>query len=68
MCRRIHRRLGGSANLIEPFPEKPKGMHHKTYWRLLLEYEKASEEYTKAMTAALERLTSRVFGDHGTGT
>jgi len=23
----IRRRLGGSANMMEPFPEKPKGMH-----------------------------------------
>jgi hypothetical protein len=23
----IRRRLGGSANIMEPFPEKPKGMH-----------------------------------------
>ena len=67
-CRRIRRRLGGSANLTEPFPEKPKGMHHKTYWRLLLEYEKATEEYTKAMTADLERLTRQVFGDPGAAT
>jgi hypothetical protein len=27
-------RLGGSANMTEPFPEKPKGMHLKTYMRL----------------------------------
>jgi hypothetical protein len=24
-------RLGGSANMTEPFPERPKGMHHDTY-------------------------------------
>jgi hypothetical protein len=62
-CRRIRRRLGGSTNLTEPFPEKPKGMHHKTYWRLLLEYEKATEEYTKAMIADLDKLTRQGFGD-----
>lgn len=66
-CRRIRRRLGGSANLTEPFPEKPKGMHHETYWRLFEEYVKADEEYTKVMTADLEMLTKRVFGDLGTG-
>jgi hypothetical protein len=27
----IRERLGGSANMMEPFPEKPKGMHWKTY-------------------------------------
>ena len=30
----IRMRLGGSASLGEPFPEKPKGMHWKTYDRL----------------------------------
>ena len=30
----IRRNLGGSASLMEPFPDKPKGMHWTTYWRL----------------------------------
>lgn len=30
----IRRKLGGSANLVEPFPEKPKGMHWRTYYLL----------------------------------
>ena len=33
-ARKIRYRLGGSGNLIEPFPDKPKNMHWKTYWRL----------------------------------
>ena len=28
-------RLGWSANLLERFPEKPRGMHRRTYYRLL---------------------------------
>jgi hypothetical protein len=27
-------RLGGSANLLDPFPAKPKGMHWRTYRHL----------------------------------
>ena len=56
-CQRIRQKLGGSAKMAEPFPDRPKGMHHKTYWGLFLEYEKANQEYTQAMLEDLERLT-----------
>jgi hypothetical protein len=38
----IRQRLGGSANLLEPFPDKPKGMHWKTYYRLRQKAEHAN--------------------------
>ena len=41
-ARGIRQRLGGSADLSEPFPEKPKGMHWKTYQRLREEAERAN--------------------------
>jgi hypothetical protein len=43
-CQRIRTRLGGSPNMSEPFPEKPKGMHWKTYRRLFGLHEAAWAE------------------------
>jgi hypothetical protein len=33
-ARKIRMRLGGSADLLDPFPTKPKGMHQRTFQRL----------------------------------
>lgn len=37
----IRTKLGGSGSMAEPFPHKPKGMHWRTYDRLLLAAERA---------------------------
>jgi hypothetical protein len=37
----IREKLGGSANLMEPSPERPKGMHWRTYERLWSEHHEA---------------------------
>lgn len=55
----IRQRLGGSANMFEPFPPKPKGMHWRTYWRLLEEAEEASIGAMIDMLASLERRLSK---------
>lgn len=45
----IRMRLGGPAGTAEDFPEKPKGMHHKTYWQLIREYEYCAGPILAAM-------------------
>ncbi len=55
-AQKIRVRLGGSANMLEPFPERPKGMHHDTYMRLFLEHHEAEQERLAGMREWLDKL------------
>ena len=55
-ARKIRTQLGGSLNLLEPIPEKPKGMHWRTYQRLLRRAQDAEMATTSFMVAGLESL------------
>jgi hypothetical protein len=59
-------KIGGTASLWDPFPLKPKGMHHATYARLKQEDERVIKPYLQAqlqpVVRELEKL-SRQFGN-----
>jgi len=38
----IRERLGGTANMYEPFPQRPKWMHWRTYLELRRQYDHAN--------------------------
>jgi hypothetical protein len=60
--RRVHKiwkRLGGSTNMLEPFLERPKGMHRSTYMKLLWEYEEAHREQLAGMQKWVDKLNGR---------
>jgi hypothetical protein len=56
----IRERLGGSANMTKPFPEKPKGMHWQTCERLWWEHHEAEMEQLAGMREWLDRLQKKV--------
>ena len=56
----IRERLGGSANMTKPFPERPKGMHHETYWRPREEHDEADMEQLTGMREWLDKLQKKV--------
>ncbi len=59
-AQKIRERLGGSANFMEPFPDKPKGMHHDTYMRLFWEHHEAEMEQLIGMRAWLDKVEKEV--------
>ena len=55
----IRERLGGSRSMAEPFPERPKGMHHDTYIKLYWEHYEAHREELAGMREWLDKLEKR---------
>jgi hypothetical protein len=55
MAQKIRKRLGGSLDIFDAFPDKPRGMHWTTYDRLRLAHEAAAER----ALAGLDRVSGR---------
>jgi hypothetical protein len=55
-AQRIRRRLGGSANMLEDFPAKPKGMHSRTYAKLRRTHDLAEQKAMAGLTQFVDRL------------
>jgi hypothetical protein len=56
----IREKLGGSANMTRPFPEKPKGMHWETYDRFFWKHHEGEMEQLAGMRVWLDRLEKQV--------
>jgi hypothetical protein len=59
-AQKIRERLGGSRSMMEPFPERPKGMHHNTYMKLFWELHEAEMQHLAGMREWLDKLQKRI--------
>jgi hypothetical protein len=55
-AQKIRMRLGGSANMLDTFPDKPKCMHWRTYERLRSAYNAAEVRSTIGLMRVVDRL------------
>ena len=58
-AQQIRERMGGTRNLMLPFPDKPKGMHRTTYVAAFAECEKAERLWTGHLFRRFPKRTER---------
>jgi len=58
-AQKVRMRLGGTANMLDDFPEKPKGMHWRTYERLCRVHDVAKVRSIIGLTDFAKRLRKR---------
>jgi len=58
-AQKIRMRVGGSPNMREAFPDKPKGMHWRTYDRLRRMHDVAEGRSASGLMRLVERLERR---------
>lgn len=59
-AQKIRMRLGGSLDILEEFPDRPRGMHRRTYKRLRDAHDLAAARPMAALTHFVDRLQRRV--------
>jgi hypothetical protein len=59
-AQKIRQQLGGSANMMVPFPDRPKGMHHDTYIKLFWQHHEAEMEHLAGMRESLDKLKAQI--------
>jgi hypothetical protein len=62
-CQKIRMDLGGSPNMLEEFPDKPKGMHWRTYDLIRTTYDRAQKQSMTGLMRSADRMKSRL--SHG---